>query len=360
VQVASQRQRRRVVIVSRVKGNPYAALLCQGLRQPELGLEPRLSDQFSLGWMWRQRHQVEVLHLHWLELFFIYPQFWRSLKRWLSVMAGLLLARLWGVCVVYTVHNVWQHEGRRAGLVWLGNHMIFVLAQAVHVHDGETAEALAHRWGRRRGVHVIPHGNYISAYPQTCSRAEARARLGLAPEAFVYLFLGRVRPYKGIEELVAAFRALAEDDAVLLIAGEAQEPEYAEQVRRDAAADGRIRLALGHVADESLQVYFRACDVCVLPYRHVTTSGAGILALSFGVPLVAPRLGCFVELVGQQGERGLLYAPDAPDGLREALRAARRADLAAMGQACRRYAENLSWEAIAQEHAAMYQSCARK
>lgn len=351
---------RRVVIVSRVRRNPYAALLCQGLRQPGLGLEPSLSDQFSLGWVWRQRRRVEVIHLHWLELLFIYPQLWRSLKRWFSVMAGLLLARLWSVCLVYTVHNVWQHEGKRAGLVWLGNRVVFLLAQAVHVHDHETAEVLARRWGRRRGVYVIPHGNYVSAYPQTCSRAEARAQLGLAPQAFVYLFLGRVRPYKGIEELVAAFRGLAEDDAVLLIAGEAQEPEYAEQVRREAATDGRIRLALGHVADDALQVYFRACDVCVLPYRHVTTSGAGILALSFGVPLVAPRLGCFVELVGQSGERGLLYDPAAPEGLREALQAARRADLAAMGVAARRYAEELSWEAIAQEHAAMYQSCARK
>ncbi len=360
MQVASQRQMRRVVIVSRVKRNPYAALLCQGLRQPGLGLAPSLSDQFSFGWMWRHRGQVEVIHLHWLELLFIYPEFWRSRKRWLSVMAGLVLARCWGVCLVYTVHNVWQHEGKRAGLVWLGNRIVFLLAQAVHVHDRETAEVLARRWGRRRGVYVIPHGNYISAYPQTCSPAEARARLGLAPEAFVYLFLGRVRPYKGIEELVAAFRGLAEKDAVLLIAGEAQEPAYAEQVRRAAAADGRIRLALEHVADEALQVYFQACDVCVLPYRHVTTSGAGILALSFGVPLVAPRLGCFVELVGPGGERGLLYDPSAQDGLGEALRAARQADLAAMRQACRRYAEALSWETIAQEHAAMYQSCVRK
>lgn len=350
---------RRVMIISRVKQNPYVALLCQGLRQPDLHVQPRMSDVFSLGWIWRQRRQIDALHIHWLELLFVYPTLRQSLKRWGSVMAGLLLAKLTGVRLVYTVHNIAQHEGRRARLVWLGHRAVFWLADAVHVHDRETAQILATVWGRRRGVHIIPHGNYMTAYPNTCTRAEARQRLGLDERALVYLFLGRVRPYKGVEELIAAFQALPDEDAILWIAGEIHEPGYERTLRTLAGDDQRIHLDLRFVADDDLQVYLHAADFCVLPYRHVTTSGAAILSFSFGAPIIAPRKGCFVDLVGQDQQRGLLYDDVAPSGtlsgLAEALARARGSDLVAMRAACIQYAHTLDWEKIARQHAAMYQ-----
>jgi glycosyltransferase involved in cell wall biosynthesis len=345
---------RQVVIISKVKRNPYVELLCQGLNQPGLGLVARIEDQLSVGWLWSQRRQIDVLHVQWLELLFSYPSLGRSLKRWLSVMMALALARLQGICLVYTLHNVWQHEGQRKTLTALGNRVMFALAQAVHVHDPETAAALAQRWGRRRGVHVIPHGNYVAAYANTVSQAEARAYLGLADRPFIYLFLGRVRPYKGIEELLAAFRALG-GDCALVIAGEAQEPSYLSAVRAKAQGDPRVHLHLEYVPDDQVQWYLNACDVCVLPYRHVTTSGAALLAFSFGVPIIAPRIGCFQELVGAN-ERGLLYDANDPDGLLTGLRAARQLQLPALRQACRRYINDLDWPSIARRHAAMYTS----
>ncbi len=346
---------RRVVIVSRVKRNPYVSLLCDGLRQPALNIQPSIVDQFSLGWMWRHRHDVDLLHFHWLELFFLYPSRMRSLKRWLSVMLGLVLARACGICLVYTVHNIWQHEGQRAGLVWLGNRTIFRLAQAVHVHDQGTADCLPASC-RCAKVHVIPHGNYVSAYPNDCTRAEARSQLGLGESRFIYLFLGRVRPYKGIEDLLVAFKALDDPDALLLVAGEAHEPGCVEEIESLAAGDERIRLSLRFVSETSLQVYLNACDISVLPYRHVTTSGAGLLSLSFRAPIIAPALGCFLDLVGKNA-RGILYDPQDADALREALRQARLADLAAMRAACARFVEELDWNKIARQHAAMYQYC---
>jgi len=346
---------RRVAIVSRVKRNPYVSLLCEGLRQPALNIQPSIVDQFSLGWMWGHRHDVDLLHFHWLELFFLYPSWTRSLKRCLSVMLGLVLARLCGICLVYTVHNIWQHEGQRSGLVWLGNLVIFSLAQAVHVHDQQAADRLPANC-RRAKVHVISHGNYVSAYPNECTRAGARSQLGLGESDFVYLFLGRVRPYKGIEDLLVAFEALDDPAAVLLVAGEVHEPAYAQRIKALAAGDERIRLSLRFVSDASLQVYLNACDISVLPYRHVTTSGAGLLSLSFRTPIIAPGFGCFVGLVGK-GARGILYDPQDPDALRGALRRARSADLEAMRAACARFVAELEWSKIARQHAAMYQRC---
>lgn len=344
-----------MVLISRVKRNPYVSLLCAALVQ--VGVKASLEESFSLSWMWRRRNEVEVLHLHWLELLFLRPALWHSLKRWVSVMSGLVLARLLGVCIVYTVHNILGHERQHDWLVRLGNRVIFALAQAVHVHDEGTAEELRSRWGRREGIYVVPHGNYITAYRNDCSRPEARLRLGLSEDAFVYLFLGRVRPYKGLEELITAFRGLDNLRATLLIAGEVHDPGYDGHLRELAGDDGRIRLHLGFVGEDAVQFYLNASDICVLPYRHVTTSGAAILAFSFGLPILAPRRGCFVELVGEDGERGLLYDPEVPDGLAGALREAQQRELRAMRRACLDYARQLDWQDIARQHAAAYARC---
>jgi len=342
-----------IKVLSKVKRNPYVQLLCEGLRQDALDLDPDVVDHFSLGWMWRHRRSVHVLHIHWMELFFVYPSWSLSVKRWLSVMLGLLLARLWGICIIYTAHNIWQHEGKRQYLVRWGDRLILKLAQAVHVHDQRTAQLLAERWGRRDGVYVIPHGNYVTAYPNDCTCAEARKRLALEGASFVYLFVGRVRPYKGIEKLIGAFEAMADDDAVLLIVGEAQEEIHMKRIRALAADDDRVRLLLQFVPGEELQFYFAAADVCVLPYQHVTTSGAGILSFSFQVPIIAPRLGCFTQLVGDK-ERGILYDPKVEGSLLQALEQARGCNLEAMKLSCTQFARRLDWRDIAQQHAAMY------
>ena len=91
----------------------------------------------------------------------------------------------------------------------------------------------------------------------------------------------------------------------------------------------------------------------MLPYRHVTTSGAGILALSFGLPIIAPRMGCFQDLVGDN-ERGILYDPGSEQSLTEAMKRIREMDMEALQRACGAYSARLSWQGIAQEHACVY------
>ena len=96
----------------------------------------------------------------------------------------------------------------------------------------------------------------------------------------------------------------------------------------------------------------RACDACVLPYRQVTTSGAAILALSFGVPVVAPRMGCFVDLIGN--DRGVLFDPDHPAALAEALQRVRHIDVDRSRRAAVAYARTLDWGALGEQHAKLY------
>jgi beta-1,4-mannosyltransferase len=171
-------------------------------------------------------------------------------------------------------------------------------------------------------VTVIPHGNYIGCYPNQVPRGEARRQLELPDDAFVYLFLGLLRPYKGVEDLIDAFEELESPRNQLLIAGRASNASYKEKLVCLVASNPAIKLVPEFIPDDAVQLYMNACDVCVLPYKDITTSGAAILALTFGRPVIAPAITSFPELVTP--ETGILYDPFQPDALAAALQHSRQ------------------------------------
>lgn len=340
-----------VALVSTVAMNPYVELLRRALDALP-GVEARTQKELTPGWLWRRRKRLDVVHLHWLELQIASPSRYRAAKKFLRLGLALALAKRLGIVLVYTVHNIAQHEGRHALLNRWANRWMFWTADAVHVHDACVAEEVAVQFGRTRGVYVVPHGNYIGAYPVRGSREEARKWLGLEPSQVGFLFLGQIRPYKGIEELVAAFRRMEDVRCALVVAGHPQDQAYAAEIEQMAKGDSRIHLRPGYVLDEDVHRYMLACDVCVLPYRQVTTSGAALLAFSFGLPVVAPRMGCFVNLVGEN--RGVLYNPEAADGLEQAMRQAAALDKEAVRRDVLDFAHSLDWDRLAPQHAEVY------
>ena len=106
-------------------------------------------------------------------------------------------------------------------------------------------------------------------------------------------------------------------------------------------------MCLDHVPDEDVQVFFRAADAVAMPYVDITTSGAVMLAMSFGLPVVAPALGCIIEAVPVGA--GFLYDPDEPNGLRDAILRVRkdRSRLGEMGKVARDRAEHATWSQMA-------------
>lgn len=335
------------------KVNPYIGLLRDGLAAAGATVADTrlLTPAHLIG-----PDRPDVIHLHWIEgydrgaapqslalarLARLGPA--RDLLRWRQLAALLdALARFQaaGGRVVYTAHNLDPHEAsawpeRRA------LRRILRAADLVHAHDAATAAELAARFGRRAGVAVIPHGHYLSAYPNAIGRAEARERLNLPEDAFVYACLGLLRPYKGLEELIPAFRGLTEDRARLLIAGKAHDARYAEHLAGLIRGDTRIRFEPRFIPGDELQAYFNAADMAALPYRQITTSGAAMMAFSFGAPVLAPAIGAFPDLITP--ERGLLYGAG---GLSAALTAAQGRDWAAARQPILDWVKQFDWADI--------------
>ena len=142
---------------------------------------------------------------------------------------------------------------------------------------------------------------------------------------------------------------------MLWVAGQSRPPDYQQRLAQLAAADKRVRWHPQFVPDDQIQLWMNAADVVVLPYRRTTTSGAAMLAFSFGKPIIAPALPTFRELMADAPFLGELYDPAAPDGLQLALDEARAVDWQSQRQAILDWVQQFDWRTIGRRFADLYE-----
>jgi glycosyltransferase involved in cell wall biosynthesis len=194
-------------------------------------------------------------------------------------------------------------------------------------------------------VHVIPHGALTHL-----ARGEVAAPL-LAADGPVVLFFGLLRPYKGLEVLLEAWRGVA--GAELWIVGMPRMD--VAPLRRIAGAS--VRFDLRFVSDAELRGYLRRADLVVAPYLEAEQSGVLLTALALGKPLLVSDLAGFADVVESGAARAVPRGD--PQALREALAELlsdepQRAALAESALAASR--ERFAWDSIAQQTLALYRS----
>lgn len=244
--------------------------------------------------------------------------------------------------VLFQCHNV----GEKETSWWkrlLGRHAI-ELADAIIVH-AKSEEDLARE---RSGSSVPPiHRLFLPVHELgtgVVSRAEARAKLGFDPEDRVALFFGHVRPFKGLDVAMRAWRLLR-SRAILAVAGEFWWDELSsyQKIARDEGIEQRLRIDPRFIPDDEIALWFGAADVVVAPYRTEAQSGVALTAFHFGRPVVASAVGGLPEIV-REGEDGFLVPPEDPEALAAAVdRFFTSADRSAMEAAARESAGKYSW-----------------
>ncbi len=306
----------------------------------------------------RTQGRPDVVHVHWTEPYISGGSSDVSRLKAARTITELRLLRRVGTRIVWTVHDLSRHDRPVDPREMRFNRDLFRLSSAVIVHCEAAREgllaALELPAAMAPRVRVIPHGHYLQAYPNDVSREDSRERLGLSAGDLVLAFVGWVRPYKGVRELVMAFRRSRGENLRLLIAGQPGSTEFAAEITDLAKADPRITLKLGFVPDDDLQLYLNAADAIALPYREIFTSGSVLLAMTFGRAIIAPRRGCIGQTLDEAG--GILYEAGDPEGLPDALRQASESDLEAMGAHNRARLDEFGWERIAAATLEVYRS----
>ncbi len=341
--------------VPRWPTNPYHDQLARHLGDFQVHVQGESRLKAIARHARRSGQPPAILHLHAVPAFSWRP---RELMQLVVFYFRLRWMQRIGTRIVWTVHDISHHETAYPRAERFVARQFHLLADAVIVHSAAAQTTMEEQWGvrRRDRTFIVPHANFIGCYPNRISRHAARSQLDLTRDALTFAFFGNVRPYKGVVQLVRAFRSLACPSARLVIAGEALHASLSREIESAIGGSSQILFHNRFVPDEAVQNYLNAADVVVFPYTKALTSGALILAMSFGKACIAPRLGAIADTLDPRG--GFLYDPADPDGLKTALAHAVRAhdQLSQMGEFNRRAAQSWSWHDAARLTNSVYRT----
>jgi len=248
----------------------------------------------------------------------------------------MLYYKALGKRIVFTAHNVNAaiRDGNESAWNQWSLKAQYRLVDHIFVHTDKMKDELCRLFGvAERNVSVIPFGVNNSVPDTKLTFADARRTLGVQPAEKTILFFGGIRPYKGLEYLVAAFQAIAPLDKTyrLIIAGEPKKEavQYWRDIQRTIEC-GQIREQvlqdIRFLADEETEIYFKAADVVVLPYTQVFQSGVLFLAYNFGLPVIATDVGSLRDDI-IQGQTGYICRPCDATDLARAIDAYFKSDL---------------------------------
>jgi glycosyltransferase involved in cell wall biosynthesis len=259
--------------------NPYVALLQKSL-PPDISV-----TRFS--WRAALASGYDAVHLHWPEHLIVGRTGLRTAVK--SALSLVWLARLaiGRVPVIRTVHNEAPHRPMARGPA-----LVYRLYERA-----ATRRVYLSRVGAPEDAVVIAHGHYRDWYgagDTPGGEAVRSARPSL-------VFFGNLIPYKGIEDLIAAFdgEALGAD---LVIGGRAVDQEYYRSLAQMAADKPGITVTGDYIEDDALWDRVRGAAAAVLPYKKITNSGAALLALSANTPVLLPDIPMARELRDEFGE----------------------------------------------------------
>jgi glycosyltransferase involved in cell wall biosynthesis/GT2 family glycosyltransferase len=258
-----------------------------------------------------------VYHLHWLHPL-VTPA--RNVEeaqiRVNNFIDKLHLFIALGGRIIWTIHNVVSHEPKYIEEEIRLSKAVAELSHWIHVHHACVVEATRPYYELPlEKVVIAEHGNYIGTLPCTVDRSQARQELEIPEKATVFLFLGQIRSYKGIDDLLDAYARIIsrKRDCWLVVAGKLLGIDQGDFEKKVASLPGTL-FHPGYVADDRMQIYLKSADVMVLPYKKVLTSGSVFLAMSFGLPVICPEAGLLSHIV-RDGENGVMYKADDSEGL---------------------------------------------
>lgn len=269
--------------------------------------------------------QAKVFHILWNNKFEIFDRTFL-----------MLYYKLLGKRIVLTAHNVnaARRDAKDSVLNRLSLRFQYSLADHIFVHTELMKGELVRDFGVSGSAITVLVHPINNAFPDTeITPEEAKRRLGLRQSDRVMLFFGRIQPYKGLEYLLPALTRVLSKHAEykLLIAGEPQKgcEEYVAEFQRiasDGISAGWLFPKLYHIPDAEVEIYFKAADALLLPYKEIYQSGVLFLSLSFGLPVIASDVGSFrTDVI--DGETGFLCLPGDPADLARAIEAYFDSDL---------------------------------
>ncbi len=286
---------------------------------------------------------------------------------WLSGVVAERLRAAWGVPFVQMFHTlgymknlVAQSEAEREPelRLRLEAHIVAQADGLVAATPVEQAQLIEFYHADPQRIAVIPPGVDVRRFHPIEIRL-ARQAIQAPPCARLILFVGRIEPLKGIDTLLRAIALCVKDRvvcadqlSVAIIGGNPAGNDNAEMERLKAlreALDLRDMVTfLGAREQDTLNYYYSAADVVVMPSHYESFGMVALEAMACGTPVVASDVGGLSYLV-QDGVTGFRVPNGDPVALSNALeKIVLNPELRArLSHQAVEYAQQYSWERIA-------------
>jgi beta-1,4-mannosyltransferase len=326
--------------------NPYQFLMIKGLNKSNnIEAIAGIDNKFYGLLMTVIKQKPDFLHLDWIASYYYRKNSILTLMSLpIFVFQILFIKNFTKTKIVWTLHNVLPHDLPMRSIHLFCQRFLSKNSYFIRVFAESTVDKVVQMLGIDRGkIKVVPEGSYVEYYKNGFSKFEARNKLNLSENSKVLLYIGLIKPYKGILELITILQKEEKFQKIkLVIAGKSMDAQYFKSIQNEIKSK-LIILHEGFVNENELQVYFNAADAVILPFKNIENSGSAIMAMGFKKPIIAPRKGVLISRLENQPE--LLF-----ENLEEGLLAFEKMsqnDLARLGELNFENLKKYNWEDFA-------------
>lgn len=250
-----------------------------------------------------RRNKVDVVILHVFSTNF-------------GCLAGFLITKMLGLRILAIVHDVESFADDDS--LFARRRIYGSLARWISVHNHHSLELLddfCKQQAIEATMYVAEQGDYISQTNPEVTKSSARQMLGLDEFSRYGLFFGQIKKTKGLDTLIKSM-GVREPAFKLIIAGKPWKTpfdEYQNLIDENGIEDFIVKF-VRYIEDEEREALFKAADFVVLPYTEIYQSAVLLMAMSYGLPVVATNIKGFSVIINE-ADSGLLV----PVGDEEAL-----------------------------------------
>jgi len=264
-----------------------------------------------------------------------------------------VLAKFMGFKIINIAHDISGFANKDRKVI---KKLIYTyLSDWIVVHNKFSKECLLKQIGRNdyTRIKVIPHGHFLDLPKKDITKHSAREKLGIAEDVKLVLFFGQIKKQKGLDILINALKYVR-SDIHLIIAGKPWKDDfsmYMNLIKEFGLAD-RIIADIGYIDDDLRELYFKATNLVVIPYREIYQSGVLLMGMSYRIPVIASNLKPNMEII-EPFKSGLIFESENHRDLAATIDDFFERDFsnALIENSIKYLEESHSWSAIAKSYA---------
>ena len=282
--------------------NPFQYQMIEFLR--DHGFEVSVGEKKKLGSIYKavNHFNPEIIYFDWVHSYIIGRTFlWSLIKSFSFVLEIFYLSLIRKIPIIHTLHNTQNHGGY--WLLWERIIYGFFLRRCskIRVYSETLRQEIIEKSDIPAStVYIIQDIPYHHYYPNRISKKESRDYFNIPNTNFIFLFFGKIKKYKGLEDLIRAFENIKKTGDSLFIAGQCLDDNYLKSLKKLTTSSPEIIWHDQFITKVEVQFFFNAADVVVLPFTRIDHSGSIDLAMSFSKPVITLKTAANSELLAYQ------------------------------------------------------------